>query len=315
MTMLSATSNLSVKDGLILNIDSTIFDSNISSTEILNNSEKYFGKNVELYNIDYNFVGDYTFNFDGIDDFITVKPENNVNLSSLANTGFTFEYYGKLKAGNAYHHITGQVYDYVNGGILSTYDTLNGNKIWNQYSNIRTKIDKTGKMIFSCGSPYSGISDYSAAKLYQNGSGWYQNNQYYSIPNYNVNDVYFIQIMFNPNIKYTVNDIEYISQIVLINGEELYNGKFAKSTWDSFIQENSGEFLWEIGRMNGADYGGLNAYANLETRAMRLYNKAITADEAKLNYNATVAYYDYITNDSTTSTGGNTGGEDIDTIE
>ena len=303
-TMLSKTSNLSVTDSIVLNIDSTLFDGELTGAQVLSNVPQYLGPGVELHNVSESFVGHNTIELDGIDDIMTIK--SNYNLSHLAENGFCFEYYGKVAVGETFKHTNGVHYDYGSGGILATYDTIPGNSIWSSYTNIRVKYSNSG-IVFSCGKPDAGISDFSGTEAYKN-------NQHYNTSNFRNFAPAYVQVVFDPKTTYTVDRVEYISQKCFINGEKKYEGKFCKTTWDSFIAGNTNEFYWEIGRMNGADHGGVNAYSKLSARAIRLYGRAITDEEAKLNYNATVSYYELV-NGSITGGSENDNGDDLGNVQ
>jgi hypothetical protein len=316
-TLLSKANDLASQDGLVLNVDSTVFDNSVAASEILSNVETYFGEGVTLYNVDESFIGDNTLNFDGEDDFMVINPstDTTVKISDLENTGFTIEYYGTLQYGKFYNLSGNYVANpgITSGGIICMTDSLSGgNWVWNGFKNFRMGLTAntylegmyvgTGMGLNTNDSSY--ISDYSLIVLNPNApTSWNQTGQYYKIPEYNETKAYYIQIIFNPNITYSENGKEYISQKVYINGEKIVDGKLIKKVWDSFINEGKDiSFLWQVGRNCSAPSQNGWAYGKLQARAIRLYNKAISDEDALLNYNATVAYYEYLSGNASGST-------------
>ena len=96
---LSAGDMLAVKDdSLIINIDSSIVDTDIEPTK--ENLEKQFGEGVELHGFDLenpsenSGLTNKSFNFDGEDDWIEVNYDNKERKDELIEKGFTFEFYG-----------------------------------------------------------------------------------------------------------------------------------------------------------------------------------------------------------------------------
>lgn len=68
-----------------------------------------------------------------------------------------------------------------------------------------------------------------------------------------------------------------------------------------------------LGRCSMDDEGNWH-YTNCEIYSLRLYNRSFEENEVLANYNATVAYHDILVNNGNASTGGTTGGEDLDNI-
>ena len=103
-TRLTHGQSLGVTDGLIFNLDPSVIDDTDIET-IKGGDTSVLGNDVELKN--FNWTDDSgltpsTLNFDGIDDYITVKYDNAEEKNTLAQNGFTFEYYGVLDDGTSY---------------------------------------------------------------------------------------------------------------------------------------------------------------------------------------------------------------------
>ena len=83
-------------------------------------------------------------------------------------------------------------------------------------------------------------------------------------------------------------------QTVYLNGKEIKNGFLGKQYFEEFIKQ-SGELNYlEIGRCtwNGNGYW---YYQKGLCYTTRIYNKALTEDEVKANFETTKTYHDYIT--------------------
>ena len=99
--LLSAGDMLAVKDNLIINVDSSIVDTDTELTK--ENIEKNFGEGVELHGFDLensdenSGLTNASFNFDGIDDYISIKYDSKEQNDAISENGFTFEFYGELQ--------------------------------------------------------------------------------------------------------------------------------------------------------------------------------------------------------------------------
>ena len=100
-TDLSYKTAVGTTDGLILNLDPSVIEN--ATKENIN--EK-LGSNVELMNFDWNEDSGLTkksFNFDGVNDYIKIKYDNEEEKNILAQNGFTFEFYGTYNGGTSYN--------------------------------------------------------------------------------------------------------------------------------------------------------------------------------------------------------------------
>lgn len=93
---LSATDTMEVKDHIIFNLDSSIIDENVPNNK--KDIENILGNGVQLFGFDYNDTSGLTntsFNFDGINDYISLPFKENVE--ELFDGGVTLEFYGIFK--------------------------------------------------------------------------------------------------------------------------------------------------------------------------------------------------------------------------
>lgn len=104
------------------------------------------------------------------------------------------------------------------------------------------------------------------------------------------------------------------NQKIFLNGELVIEDIFCTKKYaNNFVQ-----YLDDISCpiQTGVSYIGPNRnYKKGEIYSIRVFNKVLSNSEMLANYNATVSYHNILVNNGNASTGGNTGGEDIDTIE
>ena len=83
----------------------------------------------------------------------------------------------------------------------------------------------------------------------------------------------------------------YYYQTLYVNGEVKYEGGYNKKGWDEFINRYLSDLTHfymgksTMGYANHWNYMKMNAYT------LRLYNRALTAEEVKENYDISVAYH------------------------
>ena len=195
------------------------------------------------------------FKLDGVDDYIEVYPQAGVNIEN----GFTFEFYGK---------------------------NLDTNRRMPMLSKSLPDVNKVGlrsymdyKTIFNMSMGLSNI---------ETGSDWQ-----------------------NPNLGHWMNkDIEedfsqggYITVSVDLNKNEVTiykNGDYFDSTicnkeWLNESQIMNNEIPFLIAKLYSYGEEIIDAsYAKVDIYACRLYNKILTADEVKANYDKTVAYHNVL---------------------
>ena len=132
--MMSATDAMAVDDHIILNLDSTVIDGNISNTQ--KDLENVLGNGVKLNGFDYNNSSGLTntsFKFDGVNDYISI-PLDDKNL--FFDNGFTLEFYGIFDGPGSERTADGTVYqreeEYIHdgaSGIFQVVDNSNGKNI------------------------------------------------------------------------------------------------------------------------------------------------------------------------------------------
>lgn len=100
-TDLSYKTAVGTTEGLIFNLDPSVIE---NATK--DNINEKLGSNVELMNFDWNENSGLTkkaFNFDGVNDYIKIKYDNEDEKNTLAENGFTFEFYGVYNDGTSYN--------------------------------------------------------------------------------------------------------------------------------------------------------------------------------------------------------------------
>ena len=139
-TELSYKTAIGVTDGLIFNLDPSVIE-NANKDNI----NQKLGENVELVNFDWNRDSGITnkaFNFDGVNDYIKIKYDNDEEKNQFAQNGFTFEFYGKYDGGTSYSS-NKEVQDRPYKGLFCYW---NGNE--NAQAKLRFGIHDYGKRIF-----------------------------------------------------------------------------------------------------------------------------------------------------------------------
>lgn len=98
------------------------------------------------------------------------------------------------------------------------------------------------------------------------------------------NDFYYV-------ITYDPSDIvnEKIPVSLFLNGNNVDNGYVYEVYWDKFIGRNILNKYCELGRCTTTEPGNW-MYLNGYCYCLRFYNRALSSDEVKLNYDKTKAY-------------------------
>lgn len=227
------------------------------------------------------------FNFDGINDYITVKYDSEEQKNTLAQNGFTFEYYGTIEKGKSYYENEENSSDYA--GIFGYWS---GNE--NQQAKIRFGMKKwywdTSAelcLVWNSGLYYGDESNYISD---------------FSEPDYPWNILYPVDYKYGDEIYYTVtvdtttsyekNGKEYYKQKVYLDGKELYEGDFNKKQWEDFVNKDLKNLNYFcIGRSSMSQEGWWH-YSKMNAYTLRLYNRALTSDEVTNNYNKSIAYHE-----------------------
>ena len=278
-TRLSHGMSLGVTDGLILNIDPSIVD-DTNIDDLKDGDTSVLGDNVELNNFNWTDTSGLTnteFIFDGEDDYIQIKYDDESKKQELANNGFTFEFYGILNGGTSYN-ADKEIIDYAYKGMFCYW-----NGIESYQARFRFGIANYGKTILWNAGYKKLESDYSSP-----GSFW--NIKYPETDKVQSGKETYFTITLDCSNSYTENGIEYYKQILYVDGNPLYEGGFNKEVWQNFIDnelDNVNYFC--VGRSSMSKNGWWH-YSKMNTYTLRLYSKALNTEEVLDNYNKSVAY-------------------------
>ena len=195
------------------------------------------------------------FKLDGVDDYIEVYPRENVNIEN----GLTFEFYGKSSK-----------------SISMLNKTIKGNENTSIYqNNFRTYFE--GGSLFACMSMLSSESDWIPGESMKH---WIRKQN--------------VGTFSSEDGGYLTMTIDLEKNVVSL----YWNGKFVDSTicnhdWmvSGGLIDSSIPFTIGLG-VRGESY--TEYYSKVDIYACRLYNKVLTADEVKANYDNTVAYHNVL---------------------
>lgn len=261
-------------DGLIFNLDPSVIEN--ATKENIN--EK-LGSNVELMNFDWNKDSGLTkksFNFDGVNDYIKIKYDNE-EKNILAQNGFTFEFYGTYNGGTSYNE-KNEVVD--NNGYKGLFCYWNGNE--KEQASLRFGINNYGKNIFW--NAKVGIMGVDALK------------SDYSHPKAPWNIIYpeTEKIQSNKEVYFTITlnctQNNYIHTLYA-NGEKLYEGNFNNIYWNNFVKDDLQKLKYFCIGRSSMDNNGCWHYSKMNAYSIKLYNRGLSAEEVKDNYNKAVAYH------------------------
>ena len=116
----------------------------------------------------------------------------------------------------------------------------------------------------------------------------------YPIQEFQYGDEIYYTIVLDTEKEVEKDGEKYYKATLYVNGKKLYEGNYNKKQWENFINEhleNSKYFC--IGRSSMSNEGWWH-YTKLNTYACRLYNKPLTENEVKNNYDKSVAYHESI---------------------
>ena len=274
-TDLSYKTAVGTTDGLILNLDPSVIEN--ATKENIN--EK-LGSNVELMNFDWNEDSGLTkksFNFDGVNDYIKIKYDNEEEKNILAQNGFTFEFYGTYNGGTSYNE-KNEVVD--NNDYKGFFCYWNGNE--KEQAALRFGINNYGKNIFW--NAKVGIIGVDALK------------SDYSHPKAPWNIIYpeTEKIQSNKEVYFTITlnctQNNYIHTLYA-NGEKLYEGNFNNIYWNNFVKDDLQKLKYFCIGRSSMDCNGSWHYSKMNAYSIKLYNRGLSAEEVKDNYNKAVAYH------------------------
>lgn len=274
-TDLSYKTAVGTTDGLIFNLDPSVIEN--ATKENIN--EK-LGSNVELMNFDWNKDSGLTkksFNFDGVNDYIKIKYDNEEEKNILAQNGFTFEFYGTYNGGTSYNE-KNEVVD--NNGYKGLFCYWNGNE--KEQASLRFGINNYGKNIFW--NAKVGIMGVDALK------------SDYSHPKAPWNIIYpeTEKIQSNKEVYFTITlnctQNNYIHTLYA-NGEKLYEGNFNNIYWNNFVKDDLQKLKYFCIGRSSMNNNGCWHYSKMNAYSIKLYNRGLSAEEVKDNYNKAVAYH------------------------
>ena len=219
-----------------------------------------WGKGVTVYGIEegdgYGW-NETEFKLDGDNDYIEVYPQADVNIEN----GLTFEFYGRGE-----------------GETQMLCKTLKGNTEPAVYTN-KFRLS-WGENNFRC--CMSGLDSQSDWSLYLNGGPqhWIGKNG--------------VGYLSGESGGYVTMTVDFDSNIITL----YWNGEFVGSTtcsheWLIGGDINNPEVPFTIGLQCGGNVY-VEQYSKVDIYACRLYNKVLTADEVKANYDKTVAYHNVL---------------------
>ena len=286
-TRLTNGENLGVTDGLILNIDPSIIE-NTDVEDLKEGNTSVLGKNVELKNFNWteeSGLTPTTFNFDGKDDYIKIEYDNQEEKDTLAKNGFTFEYYGKISDGTSYN-AEGEEISNTFKGIFCYWDGNEKSGTELRFGMVENNSYYPFRLKWNSSSLRGAVSDYSEPN--------YEWNILFPIENFNWGDEIYYTITLDTSSSYKKDGEEYYTQTLYINGQKLYQGGYNKKQWENFINNSLGKLKYFcIGRAT-MGYNGWWHYSKMNAYTLRLYNKALTSEEVKSNYDKSVAYHESI---------------------
>ena len=221
--------------------------------------ENSWGEGVKVYGINegdgYGW-NETEFKLDGVDDYIEIYPQGNVKLEN----GFTFEFYGK---------------------------NLDTNRRMAMLSKSLPDVNKVGLRFYMDYKTILKMSMGMGNANIETGSDWQDQN---------------LKHWMNKDIEEDFSQGGYITVCVDLNRSEVTiykNGNYFDSTicnkeWLNASQITNNEVPFLISKLYS--YGEVidSSYAKVDIYACRLYNKVLTADEVKANYDKTVAYHNVL---------------------
>lgn len=268
-TELSYKTAIGVTDGLIFNLDPSVID---NATK--DNINEKLGQNVELLNFDWNENSGLTkksFNFDGVNDYIKVKYDNEEEKNKLAKNGFTFEFYGIFNGGTSYNE-----------------------------QNVAFNSDYKGLFCY-----WNGVELQQAILRF--GTGGYGNNIYWNAGWANVRSDYSRDgmvwnieyprtelIQANKELHFSISvdtsQDEY-KHTLYVNGKKLYDGRLNNKYWEKFVNNEINDLKYFcIGRSSMSNAGWWH-YSKMKAYSVKLYNRGLNEQEVQDNYNKAVAYH------------------------
>ena len=272
-TELSYASSVGTTEGLIFNLDPSVIE---NATK--DNINEKLGENVELINFDWNENSGLTksnFNFDGVNDYIKIKYDNEEEKNILAQNGLTFEFYGIYDGGTSYNP-DNTIRD--NYGYKGLFCYWNG--IESKQASARFGLNSYGKKVQWNIGYKRYISDYSD-KNYPWNIGYPESEE----------------IQNGKEVHFTISidcSQENFKHILYVNGNKLYEGNLNKDYWNDFTENYLQELKYFCVGRSSMDKDGAWHYSKMNAYSIKLYNRGLNEQEVKENYNKSVAYHNLL---------------------
>ena len=282
-TNLNYNKNLAIKDNLIFNLDSTMIEN--GSKESI---QEQLGSNVELINFNWDEnsgITNKSFNFDGDDDYIKIKYDNADEKQVLAENGYTFEFYGIINDGKGW--------DYKGNPLDKNHYTYDGifcynNNVENGDADFRFGIEIKDNLKYL--KLNAGLGKYESD--FSESSDALHNIHYKNV--YEPNKEVYYTVTLDCTQDYSDVETEYYKAVCYKNGQKVYDGRYNKKSWKYFVDNNLNNLTYfNVGRAQMSNPGWW-FYTKMNTYTLRLYNRGLTEQEVKDNYEKTVGYYNSV---------------------
>ena len=271
---------LAVKEGLIFNLDPSVVE-NVDIERLKQGDYSQLGENVELLNFNWDDNSGFTpsaFHFDGVDDYIKLKYNNAEEKQTLAQNGFTFEYYGTIEKGNSYN----EKKEPIQSAYTGIFCYWNGEE------------DKQAKYRFGFESIRNTIK-WNAATVNQKSDFSEENfpwNIHYPITDYTPDKELYVTITLDTSNSFIKDGVEYYKQTFYRDGEVLYEGGYNKKQWDAFIHDDLDNLQYFcIGRSSMSGEGWWH-YSKMNAYTLRLYSQALSREQIQENYEKSKLYHE-----------------------
>lgn len=282
-TILTNGSNLAVSKNLIFNADPTNMEN--GSTESWGGAILY-GFNGTEYNDDGTVKSGWSptsFIFDGVDDYALLYTD-----STFQSEGITIEMYGYMD--NSKYTVISFTKGPANGSSASFKHSMVNSKacmLCNKFEN-QFRISGTYVQGIDAGEYRCSVAE----------------NDFH-IP---------LREEFQNSDVFTTFCLKKDGEfIVYLNGKKVKEGRFNSAYVEAYNRYLSNtSYPIHIGC---SYFGDERLFRNNIIYSCRVYDGILNDDEVLANYNATTSYHNILVNNGNASTGGNTGGEDIGTIE
>ena len=291
-TELSVDSSLGTKEGLIFNLDPSVIEGNEGKS--ISELKNILGNNVELYgfdDMDESGLTSSSFNFDGNDDWIKVKYDDEHEKDEMIEHGFTFD--GDILQEKA------------SAGGFGWY---NGNDT--SHALLHFQVWRLEKKVYLRWSPFPKHQDYDYIPSVESMGGcWQVGPERTAIGNenkgWNANATYelegedndfYITVTLDPSKTSELNGHPVCAQTLYVNGRKVSSGWYYKENWDSLSEYKEQLKYFCIGK-SSQNADNQWSYGKIKCYTLRLYSRALSDDEVNDNYLKSKSYYDLLENE------------------